>query len=200
MTRTIAATDPEAVVEASHVLDERELVVFPTDTLYGIAADALDEEACLRVFDAKGRPPDSPLPVLVASVADIHHVARLTPLARRLAARHLPGPLTLVLPALEHVPTVVTAGGGTVAVRVVAQPFAQALAAHFGPVTATSANIHGAPSPATCDAAREQLGSRAQLYVDAGMLAGVASTIVDATGDEPKVLRVGAVAAASLDR
>lgn len=195
--RVLSAADPEAVTAASHALDDGELVVFPTDTLYGLAADALDEAACLRVFDAKKRPADSPLPVLVGGLEDVRHVARLTPLGRRLAAAHWPGPLTLVLPALGHVPGVVTAGGKTVAVRVVAG-FARTLASHFGPITATSANVHGAPSPATVEEARAQLGTAARLYVDGGRVGGVASTIVDATGDAPRIVREGALPVAAL--
>ncbi|HVL49763.1 MAG TPA: L-threonylcarbamoyladenylate synthase [Candidatus Thermoplasmatota archaeon] len=195
----VRASDDDAVARATLALDAGHLAVVPTDTLYGLAADALDEDACLAVFRAKERPPDQPLPVCVADLEDARHVAHVTPLARRLAERFLPGAVTLVLPARDTVPDVVTAAGPTVAVRVPANAFARALAAHFGPFTVTSANVHKRPPARTIDEAVAQLGDRVALYVDDGPLPGTASTMVDATGASVKVIREGAVAASTFE-
>ncbi|HLE97337.1 MAG TPA: L-threonylcarbamoyladenylate synthase [Candidatus Thermoplasmatota archaeon] len=184
--------DDDAVHEAVRLLDCRELVAYPTDTLYGLGADALDEDAVLALFEAKGRPPDAAVPVLVADLEAARHVARVTPLARILAAQHWPGALTLVLPALPSVPDALLGGGTTVAVRVPRSPWALDLAREFGPVTATSANRHGEPPARDADEAAVSVPGLA-LVVDGGRLPGVPSTIVDATGKEPKVLREGAV-------
>lgn len=183
--------DEEGLRAAVSILDSLGVIAYPTDTLYGLGADALDEDAVAKVFAAKGRPEGVPLPVLVAGVEDVRHVARLTPLARRLAAEHWPGAVTLVLPALTTVPDNLLAGQATVAVRVPDAPWALALAEHFGPITATSANRHGEPAARTAREAEAVPG--VDCVVDGGPLPGTPSTIVDATGAEPKVLRQGAV-------
>lgn len=196
--KLIAATDADAVEEATRVLDDRGLVVLPTDTLYALAADALDEEAVLDVFRVKERAADQALPVCVGGLEDVGHVATLSPLARRLAQTWWPGALTLVVRAKPWLPEAVTAGGDTVAVRAPGHPYALALARHFGPYTVTSANRSGQPPAAEVRAAREQLGGAVRLYVDGGTLLGVPSTIVDCTGDTPRILREGAVPAAEV--
>lgn len=189
MTRRMKADD-DALDEAVVLLDHRGVIAYPTDTLYGLGADALDEEAVARVFAVKGRPEAVPFPVLVAELEDAKHVAHLTPLARELAAKHLPGGLTLVLKARATVPDNLLGGLDTVAVRVPDAPWARDLARRFGPVTATSANLHGMPPAAAADDAALP---GVDLVVDGGRLPGTPSTIVDATGSEPKVLRAGAV-------
>lgn len=196
--RTLYADDPDAVPEATRVLDDRGLVVLPTDTLYALAADALDEEAVLEVFRVKGRAADQALPVCVSGFEDLGNVATPTPLARLLAERYWPGPVTLVMRAKPWLPDAVTAGGPTVAVRAPGHAYARALAARFGPYTVTSANRSGEPAANDVRAARDALGGAARLYVDGGTLLGVPSTIVDCTGDTPRVLREGAVAAAEV--
>ncbi|HWH09221.1 MAG TPA: L-threonylcarbamoyladenylate synthase [Candidatus Thermoplasmatota archaeon] len=195
---TLLADDPEALAAAARAMDDRALVVLPTDTLYALAADALDEDAVLEVFRVKGRAADQALPVCVGGFPEVGHVATASPLARRLAERWWPGPLTLVMRAKPWLPNAVTAGGDTVAVRAPGHPFARALATHFGPFTVTSANRSGQPPAADVRAAREQLGGAVRLYVDGGTLLGVPSTIVDCTGDTPRVLREGAVPAAEV--
>lgn len=194
----IDAGAADAIARVSAVLDEGELCVVPTDTQYALAADALNDDAVMRVFVAKQRAADQALPVCVAGIEDIQHVAFSTPLGRALAAKYWPGALTLVLPARPWLPDEVTAGKGTVAVRCPDNAFALQLASAFGPFVVTSANRHGQPAAASVDEAMAQLGSVARLYVDAGALPGAPSTIVDATGREAKVLREGAIAAAEL--
>lgn len=192
------ANAEDAVHRATSVLDEGGLVVLPTDTAYALACDALVEEAVQRVFDVQRRPADAALPVCVSGLEDLHHVAFATPLARDLASRFWPGPLTLVLRARPWLPDALTAGRETVAVRVPDQPFARELARQFGPLALVAAGPHGQSAAATVDAARAGLGSSVQLYVDAGELPGTVSTVVDATGAQPRVLREGALPASRL--
>lgn len=178
---------------ATAILDAGGIVVYPTDTVYAIGGDALDEDVVTKVLDLKGRPADLSLLVGVGSVDDVSHVARLTPLARRLGARFLPGPLTLVLPALGTTPENLHGGRDTVGVRVPAQPHALELLGYFGPLTATSATLAGGPEPRTVAEARGQFGHGVDLYLDAGPLPGGVSTLVDATGPEARVIRGGAI-------
>lgn len=185
--------DPGAVIEVTHVLDEGGVAVVPTDTQYGLAADALRSEAVEAVYEAKDRPRSEPLPVAVDRWGAARHVASPSPLARRLAARHLPGALTLVVRARRAIPRNLNAGKDTVAVRVPDADFVRDLAGHFGPVTITSANASGEDPVRTADEAAERLGDAVDVVVDGGSREGEASTIVDATGEEPKVLRAGAV-------
>lgn len=190
--------DADAIARATSILDAGELCVLPTDTQYALSADALNDEAVARVFAAKRRAADQPLPVCVGGLEDVHHVGFSTPLARDLAEAFWPGALTLVVKARPWLPDELTAGTGTVAVRCPALDFARELARHFGPYVVTSANRHGQPAATTVDEAVAALGDDVRLYVDAGALPGVPSTIVDATGAEAKVLREGALAAATL--
>ena len=190
--------DADAVARATAALDAGELCVLPTDTQYALSADALNDEAIARVFDVKRRGADQALPVCVGGLEDIQHVAFSTPLARELADAFWPGALTLVLKARPWLPDELTAGTGTVAVRCPGLDFARDVARHFGPYVVTSANRHGQPAATSIDEALAALGGDVRLYVDGGKLPGVPSTIVDATGAVAKVLREGAVAAATL--
>jgi L-threonylcarbamoyladenylate synthase len=186
------AVDVEA---AAALLRAGGLVAFPTETVYGLGAHALDEQAVRRVFAAKGRPADNPLIVHVPSLEQVDAVARAVPeAARRLAERFWPGPLTLVLDARPEVPAVTRGGRDTVAVRVPAHDVALALLRACGiPVAAPSANRSGRPSPTTAAHVRADLGD-AVAVLDGGACAlGVESTVVDARGPVPVVLREGAL-------
>jgi L-threonylcarbamoyladenylate synthase len=187
---------PAPVEEAARVLRARGLVAFPTETFYGLGADALDEAAVARVFQAKGRPADKPLLVLVDSVSMVARVAKdVTARARRLMDRYWPGPLTLVLGAHPGLPAALTGGTGTIGVRLSGHPVARALVSALGaPITAPSANPHGAPSPRTADEVVESLGGRIDLVLDGGLTpGGPASTLLDLTRTPAVVLRAGAV-------
>lgn len=171
-------------------------MAFPTETVYGLGANALDARAVARIFAAKERPADNPLIVHLAGESGLAFVATdVPPLARRLAAQFWPGPLTLVVPAAPAIPAVVTGGLPTVAVRVPDHPVALALLDAAGvPVAAPSANRSGRPSPTTAAHVADDLGGRIDLVLDAGPCElGVESTVVDARGDRPVVLREGAV-------
>jgi len=193
---------PAALETAVRVLRAGGLVAFPTETFYGLGALALDEAAVARVFEAKGRPGDKPLLVLIDSLAMVERVAGEVPdRARRLMARYWPGPLTLVLPARADLPRALTAGTGTIGVRLSGHPLARALVGAAGaPVTAPSANPHGEVSPRTADEVIAALGTRVDLVLDGGPTpGGPASTVLDVTGATPVLLRPGAVVPAPED-
>jgi L-threonylcarbamoyladenylate synthase len=194
--------DPEALEAAAGVLLGGRLVAFPTETFYGLGAHALDETAVARIFRAKGRPADKPLLVLVESLAMMEWVAQEVPdRARRLMAKYWPGPLTLVLPARADLPVALTAGTGTIGVRLSGHPVARALVHAIGaPVTAPSANRHDGAAPRTADEVLAALGSGVDLVLDGGPTpGGLPSTVLDVTAVPPVVLRPGAVVLAPED-
>lgn len=187
--------DEECLSRAGEVLSRGELLIFPTDTLYALGGRALDACAAARVRAGKGREAGKPLPLVAA---DVDQVVSLTsdwnPLARRLAARLWPGPLSLVVAAGAGVPAEVTGDGRTVAVRVPALRITRELCARSGPLVSTSANPGGEPAPRTCAEAVRGVGKVAALALDAGAGSGAPSTLVDLTGGAPALLRAGAVA------
>jgi len=188
--------DARALSRAGAVVRQGGLVAFPTESFYGLGADALDPAAVERVFTVKGRPATSPLLVLVDGVAMAQDLAAEVPAgARALMARHWPGPLTLVLRAAPHVPPVLTAGTGTIGVRMPGHPVALGLVAATGTaVTAPSANPSGLAPPTTADQVRAYFAERLDLILDGGPTAGGAgSTVADCTAWPPRVLRQGSV-------
>ena len=195
--RVLRAEGSDAdIAAAARCLREGGLVAFPTETFYGLGADALDPAAVARVFHAKGRPADKPLLVLVDSLAMAGEVVAGIPArARRLMARYWPGPLTLILPAAARLPPALTAGTGTIGVRIPGHPVALALVRAAGrPITAPSANPHGAASPRTAAEVLAGLGDAVDLVLDAGPTpGGLPSTLLDLTAAVPRVLRAGAV-------
>lgn len=193
MTRRIKP-DADGLAQAAALLRAGELVAFPTETVYGVGADALNITAVRGIFAAKGRPLTDPLIVHLADVAQIETVASsMPPLAQKLAEAFWPGPLTLVLPRQPHIPTEVTAGRETVAVRVPAHPLAHALLKACGlPVAAPSANRFSRPSPTTAQHVLEDLDGHIAAVLDGGTVTiGLESTIVDVTQTPPIVLRPG---------
>ncbi|ARA92869.1 MAG: threonylcarbamoyl-AMP synthase [Bacteroidetes bacterium] len=173
-----------------------ELVAFPTETVYGLGADALDPEAVRRIFEAKGRPGDNPLIVHVAHPAQVDALAaECPPAARALMEAFFPGPLTLVLPRHPAVPAVVSGGLETIGVRMPDHALARAFLEACGrPVAAPSANRSGRPSPTTWEAVYEDLAGRIACILQGGPTqAGLESTVVDVTGPIPLVLRAGVV-------
>lgn len=188
--------DPAAVARAAACLRRGGLVAFPTETVYGLGAHALDRHAVARLFDAKGRPATDPLIVHVAAPSDVAPLARsVSAVARMLASRFWPGPLTLIFPRAPAVPPEVTAGLDTVAIRVPAHPVARALIEAAGlPIAAPSANLFSRPSPTRAAHVLEDLDGRIDIVLDAGPTdVGVESTVLDLTQDPPVVLRPGAV-------
>ncbi len=194
--------DAGAVARAAAVLRGGGLVAFPTETVYGLGASALDAAAVARIFAAKGRPSNNPLIVHVADAEDVARVAAAWPAAAaRLAECFWPGPLTLVLPRRYDVPDVVTAGGPTVAVRVPAHAVARALIRAAGvPIAAPSANRSGYISPTRAEHVLHGLAGRIDLVLDAGPVpGGIESTVLDLTNDPPRLLRPGLVSPAEIE-
>ena len=176
------------------------LVVFPTETVYGLGADARSAAAVDRLVAVRGREEAKPILVLVRDLAMAETVAaEIPPAARRLAARFWPGALTLVLPAREDLPAPLTAGSGTIGVRVPGHPLAAALVGVLGaPVTAPSANPPGAEPPRRLAEARAYFGERVAVYLDGGRLRGGASTVAAIEGERVRILRPGLVSEAEL--
>jgi|LSQX01.3.fsa_nt_gb L-threonylcarbamoyladenylate synthase len=196
MQTVVLKCPPDDLEEAARVLREGGLVAFPTETVYGLGANALDEEAVAKIFQAKGRPADNPLIVHLASVEELPQVvASVPPEAAVLARRFWPGPLTLVLPRKEEVPLITTGGLETVAVRVPDHPLALELIRRAGvPVAGPSANLSGRPSPTTAAHVLEDLQGKVDVIIDGGPTGlGVESTVLDLTASPPVLLRPGGV-------
>jgi L-threonylcarbamoyladenylate synthase len=188
--------DPEADVlsAAKRALMSGLPIIYPTETLYALGGRALDGEAGRRVRAAKGREEGKPLPLVAAGREQVLALCSAWPdAAERLGACFWPGPLTLVLPSSATVPVEVTAGGGTVAVRVPGLELTRRLCLAAGPLVSTSANVSGHRAPATCAEAAGHLAGAVTLALDAGPRFGRPSTIVDVSSDVPRLLREGAV-------
>ena len=184
------------IKEAAAILRSGGLVAFPTETVYGLGADADNEAAVRKIFAAKGRPADHPV---IVHLADAQEITRwsdnILQLARRLAEKFWPGPLTLILPRSSRAKDVVTGGLKTVGLRVPSHPVAQALLREFGgAIAAPSANRFGRVSPTRVDHVRAEFGDSLPLILDGGDCeVGLESTIVDFSGDVPAILRPGAI-------
>lgn len=184
-----------AVVRAGAALRDGEIVVLPTDTLYGVAADAFNPQGTRKVFTAKERDRAFPLPVLVRSPKQLPGLCpELPEAAERLMAAYWPGPLTIVVAAQGGLRWDLGDNEGTVAVRMPLDEVALAIIREVGPLAVTSANRSGQPAATTVEEAREQLGSTVRFYVDDGpRRTQTASTIVDLTRRDPQVLRAGVI-------
>jgi L-threonylcarbamoyladenylate synthase len=188
------------VERAVAALERGRLIVYPTETLYGLGADASRPEVVDRLAHLKGRDGDKPVSVLVASRAMLDEIAAsISPVADRLIAAFWPGPLTIALPARTGLPARLTAGSGTIAARVSSHPIAERIVSSLGrPLTATSANPGGASPPGDVAAARAYFATGVDVYVDGGpSTPGPASSVVDCSVTPPRLIRQGAV---SLDR
>ncbi|RME42710.1 MAG: threonylcarbamoyl-AMP synthase [Deltaproteobacteria bacterium] len=191
----------EELAQAARIVRQGGIVAFPTETFYGLAADPFQEGAVERVFRLKGRPEGKPLLLVIADLGVLSRVVREVPPAGwRLIDAFWPGPLTLVMPAAPGLSPQVTAGRGSVGVRMSAHPLAQSLAARCGgAITATSANRSGAPPLSDPDAVRQAFPTL--FLLDGGPLAGGSpSTLLDLTRDPPRFLRPGAVPAEKIFR
>ncbi len=190
-----------AVRRAAELLRAGEVVALPTETVYGLAANALDETAVAKIFQIKGRPAHNPIIVHVASLGMAQACVSVWPeIAGKFAHSFWPGPLTLVLPRAENIPALVTAGGATVGVRWPSHPFIQAVIRECGfPLAAPSANLSNQLSPTNAEHVRSQLAGKIPLLVDGGQSqVGIESTVLDLSGSPPRVLRPGMIRAESL--
>lgn len=184
------------LLEAAQIIREGGLVAFPTETVYGLGANALDEQAAKKIYAAKGRPSDNPLIAHISSMEElIPLVSELPETGRRLAEAYWPGPLTMVFPKSDKVPYGTTGGLDTVAVRMPCDPVAARLIALAGvPIAAPSANTSGRPSPTTAQHVWQDMNGKIEMILDGGPVGiGVESTIVDVSGEVPTLLRPGAV-------
>jgi L-threonylcarbamoyladenylate synthase len=194
-----AVPDPDRVIDLARAvgaLRRERLVVYPTETFYGVGAHALSDAAVRACADLKGRADLSPIAVIVADPTMLAMVVpRRPPAAEKLIARFWPGPLTLVLPARSGLPAELTAGTGMIGVRVSSHPTAVALSHALGaPITATSANRSGDPPARDVASATRAFGARIDVYVDGGTLGGgLGSTVLVVTDDVVRVVRPGAV-------
>lgn len=188
--------DPKVVQEIVDVLEEEGLVALPTDTVYGLVADIFSEAALERLVDLKARPHDKPIPIFIASIDDLGKIAREVPeAAERLARRFWPGPLTLILDASAQIPEAITAGTGTVGVRIPKLPLIDCiLKALDRPITGTSANKSGGANPVTPKDVLRGLRRQFDLLVDGGETGScIPSTVLDCTQFPLRIIRTGAV-------
>jgi L-threonylcarbamoyladenylate synthase len=193
--------DARRISQAADILRVGGLVAFPTETVYGLGADAMNAGAVAKVFAAKGRPADHPLIVHLPSAGDLSDWAVEIPEeAYRLAERFWPGPLTLILKKHPRVPNIVTGGQNTVGLRVPAHPLAQALLRAFGGgIAAPSANRFGRVSPTRAEHVRAELGGEVYVLDGGPCEVGLESTILDLSGEAPRLLRPGGITAAALE-
>ena len=197
---TRIANAKDGLDEAVSLIKNGELVVFPTETVYGLGANAFDPVAVAKIFEAKGRPQDNPLIVHISRVEEVKDIARDVPeVFYTLAERFMPGALTVVLPKSDLIPGIVTAGGDTVAVRMPDHPVARELISRSFPLAAPSANRSKHVSPTTARHVYDDLCGRVPLILDGGECGvGIESTVLDLTSGSPVILRPGAVTAEML--
>ncbi len=195
ITKYIDGKNLQGIEECGKILKEGGLVAFPTETVYGLGANGLDEKAVSDIFMAKGRPSDNPLILHVTRMDNVEKIAYINENARKLSKFFWPGPLTMVLPKKECVPDRVTGGLSTVAVRMPSNDIARNLIESAGvPVAAPSANISGKPSPTTVDAVKEDMDGKIPAIIDGGACEiGIESTVVDLSTDIPMILRPGEI-------
>lgn len=197
-----ANPEPDVIGRAAAVIRAGHLVAFPTETVYGLGANGLNANAVAGIFEAKGRPSTNPVILHVAEASEVLNVAAdWSATAQKLAARFWPGPLTLVVPKRDTVPDIVTAGGPTVAVRCPNHPVARALIRACGvPLAAPSANRSTELSPTRAEHVLKGLNGRIALLLDGGACSGgLESTVVDVTGEVPRVLRPGLITVPMLE-
>jgi L-threonylcarbamoyladenylate synthase len=191
----------KAVRRAAELLRAGEVVALPTETVYGLAANALDEKAVAKIFQIKGRPANNPIIVHVAGIEMAKSCAENFPvIAEKLAKSFWPGPLTIVLPRAREIPEIVTAGGETVGIRWPSHPFIQAVIRECDfPLAAPSANLSNHVSPTNAEHVRKSLSGKIPLIVDGGQSqVGIESTVLDLTVSPPRILRPGMIHAESL--
>jgi len=193
MTKILKISDNNVISEAVRVLESGGVILYPTDTVYGLGADATNPKAIEKVFLIKKRSPSQPISIVVSNKSEISKWAKETKLSKKLAEKFLPGPLTLVLEHKNNLPENLIAGKETIGIRIPDNNFCLNLAKKFGkPFTTTSANISGKKTDTTIYSSIQKL-SGIDLAIDAGELSGEASTVVDARGNETLILREGEI-------
>lgn len=194
--------DPDKIKHAAEIIRAGGLVAFPTETVYGLGANALDAAAAQNIFTAKGRPADNPLIVHIVETSELSKLTDyIPPVAYTLMDKFWPGPLTMIFNKSEAVPGIITAGLDTVAIRMPSHPIAQALISVSGlPIAAPSANTSGKPSPTTAQHVIEDLYGKVDVIIDGGCTnVGLESTVLDVTTTPPSILRPGGITAEQLE-
>ena len=194
--------DKKAIEKATQWIQKKELVAFPTETVYGLGANGLDPEASAKIYAAKGRPSDNPLILHISDIKQLVPLVQEIPEAAKKAMRAFwPGPMTIILNKSDLVPLETTGGLSTVAVRMPDHPIALALIAKSGcPIAAPSANASGRPSPTLAEHVYEDMKGKIPLILDGGMVGiGIESTIIDFSGDMPMILRPGFITKEKLE-
>ena len=170
------------------------LAVYPTDTLYGLAADPFNDSAVKKVFLSKNRPFDMPLSIAVSDVRMMESVAVLNDSARKLISRFLPGPLTILLTKKPSLSDLLTSGDSQIGIRIPDHPFALKFIKRVGPITSTSANLHSKPDPTSIEMAKKDLGNAVDIYIDCGKTnLSAPSTIVDVSEGDVEIVRAGVI-------
>jgi L-threonylcarbamoyladenylate synthase len=203
MTEILPATARKSIRRAVHLLREGGVVAFPTDTVYGVGANAFERFAVRQIFEVKQRPADKSLPVFIYQIDDLNLVARDVPnQAWPLLQKFWPGALTVVLRKNSALPDIVTSGQDTVAVRIPDHPVSLDLVVKMGrPLAVTSANLSGQPTPPTAQGVAKQLGEELPLVLDGGPSSTIQpSTIIDLSSKPPKVLREGPISVSELQQ
>lgn len=201
MTEVIKAEDPGSPERAAGVLGEGGVIVYPTETLYGIGALVTSDAALERIFDIKGRPRDMPIPVLVRDFEMLRSIAETTPASERLAGKFWPGALTIILKVSGEMNPVITSGTGKVAARISAHPFVNSLFEYIDvPLTSTSANLSGAGNILKSSYIYETFHGKVELIIDSGNIpASKGSTIVDLAAGSPRIVREGDLSSRELE-
>ncbi len=184
--------EPDGIEKAAKIIRNRGMICFPTTSLYGLGADALNADAVDQIFEIKARPHDKPILVLIHDIRQLNLlVKRVSPIAEKIMEKFWPGGVTLIFKAKDHLPHALTAGSGKIGIRLAYHPVASALAKAVGsPITGTSANLSGQPGISKIDELDPMLAERLDLILDAGeLIGGQGSTIVDTTSDIPMILR-----------
>lgn len=179
------------------------VIAYPTETIYGLGADATNEQAIHRLFSIKGRNFNNPISVIIGNVQDVHPlVCKITAAAQKLMDAFWPGPLTIVFESADWVSPLLTANTGKIGIRLSGHDGARRIAQVTGkPLTATSANVSGAPECANADAVIDQIGDKIEAVIDLGVSGGtVGSTIIDATSEKPIILRSGVIAREEIEQ
>jgi L-threonylcarbamoyladenylate synthase len=198
-TRILSIDNPQAIPAAKGIIQDGGLIAFPTDTIYGLAADPFNPQAIQRIFTAKARPEEKALPVLIGDFDQLGElVLRIDERMRRIASAFWPGALTLILPKAPKVPPELTPYP-TIGVRMPNLTFTLQLLKETGPLATTSANISGGPNPVDAASVMAQLGGRIHLLLDGGPTPGpTASTVADLSGPEIQILRAGPISLSDL--
>ncbi len=193
--------EEDIIQEAARLIKAGELVAFPTETVYGLGADAFSSAAVEKIYQVKNRPPINPLLVHIARFDQVSQlVTEVPPSAQLLVERFWPGPVSLILPASPQVPEIVTAGRSGVGLRMPSHPVALALINAAGPLAAPSANLSGRPSPINAQHVKDDLDGLIAAVLDGGVTGlGIESTVVDLCGPEPRLVRIGGVSQSQLE-